>query len=71
MPINNTQQFQLVKISTANYLMLCEVEVYAGIVSMWLVSYIHVRGLYDQFHGLLLLCCYLLTAFYEFYRKYD
>ena len=37
-PINDTQQFQLVEISTPNYLMLCEVEVFAGNVDTLLVS---------------------------------
>ena len=34
-PINNTQQFQLVKISTSDYLTLCEVEIFAGIIQMY------------------------------------
>lgn len=29
-PINNTQLFQYIKISVANYLQLCEVQIFAG-----------------------------------------
>ena len=30
LPIMNTQLFQYIKISTANYLQLCEVQIFAG-----------------------------------------
>ena len=38
--INSTQPFRLVKISTSDYLMLCEVEIFAGNVDMRQASYL-------------------------------
>jgi len=46
-PVNNTSPFQYVKITTPNYLTLCEVEVFAGMtILLTLLIYMQMKQLF-------------------------